>query len=225
MNLNAAQLTGQVDDHLEYRDRVGLQREVWAALDSLKKEGLAAGFDLQVASGFRSFQRQLAIWNGKARGEREVHGDSGRPVDIQSLDARSRIEAILRFSALPGASRHHWGTDLDVFDGLAIPPGYHLQLTPDEVADEGLMGPFHCWLDAAIENEGKGFFRPYDEDRGGVAVERWHLSFAPLACDCEENLTVDLLGDVLGNCELELADEIVVCLPAIFERYIKLPPR
>ena len=32
--------------------------------------------------------------------------------------------------------------------------------------------------------ESYGFFRPYARDRGGVAPERWHLSYAPLALDC-----------------------------------------
>jgi hypothetical protein len=222
VRLNAAQLTGRADDHIHYRDGVGLQAGTWSALETLRKDGLAAGFDLQVASGFRSFERQLAIWNGKARGEREVHDDSGRPLAMGALDSRGKIEAILRFSALPGASRHHWGTDLDVFDGLALPPGYRLKLTPEEVADDGLMGPFHRWLDDAIADEGQGFYRPYDQDRGGVAVERWHLSFAPLACCCEEDLTVDLLADALAGCEIELAADIQHWLPFIHARYIKM---
>ena len=107
----------------------------------------------------------------------------------------------------------------------ALPPGYRLQLTPEEVADDGLMGPFHRWLDDALAKNGGGFYRPYDEDRGGVAVERWHLSFGPLACSCAEDLTVDLLADALRHCELELAADVQERLPAIYERYIRLPHR
>ena len=33
------------------------------------------------------------------------------------------IETILLWSALPGGSRHHWGTDVDVFDAAAVAPG------------------------------------------------------------------------------------------------------
>ena len=36
----------------------------------------------------------------------------------------SECDAILLWSALPGASRHHWGTDFDVFDRAAVPPDY-----------------------------------------------------------------------------------------------------
>ena len=43
-------------------------------------------------------------------------------------------------------------------------------------------GPFHrltTWLDAHMH--AFGFFRPYTTDRGGVAPEPWHLSYAPVA--------------------------------------------
>ena len=37
---------------------------------------------------------------------------------------------ILEWSALPGASRHHWGSEFDVFDLAALPEGYRVQLLP-----------------------------------------------------------------------------------------------
>jgi LAS superfamily LD-carboxypeptidase LdcB len=189
----------------------------------LQSSAARSGFDLQVASGFRSFDRQLMIWNAKARGQRTVHDDHGRPVDLQRLTPLARAEAILRFSALPGASRHHWGTDLDVFDAAALPADYRLQLTPEEVADDGMMGPFHRWLDEELARGG-GFFRPYAEDTGGVAVERWHLSYAPLAAACEAALTPVLLADAIRDCDLELADVVLAELPALFDRYVRRNP-
>ena len=222
MRLGPMQLTGRSDDHLVYREGIGLQAECWLALEALRGRAAREGFDLQVASGFRSFDRQLAIWNGKARGERPVHDDRCRPVDLDSLSPAGRVEAILRYSALPGASRHHWGTDVDIFDAAALPPGYRLQLTPEEVSDEGLMGAFHRWLDEELA-AGNDFFRPYAVDRGGVAVERWHLSFAPLARGCEAALTPELLADALCDCELELADVVLEALPQLFKRYICSP--
>ena len=38
----------------------------------------------------------------------------------------------MRWSAIPGSSRHHWGTDLDVYDAAAVTPDYQVQLTPQE---------------------------------------------------------------------------------------------
>ena len=103
----------------------------------------AVGFDLRVASGFRSFDRQLAIWNGKAAGSRPIHDDVGLPIDRGALGEDELIAAILRFSALPGASRHHWGSDMDVYDAAAVPEGYAVQLSPAEVADDGPFGALH----------------------------------------------------------------------------------
>ena len=92
---------------------------------------------------------------------------------------RRSCGAILLWSALPGASRHHWGTEIDVIDRAALRPGQHAQLIPAEYCAEGVFGGLDRWL---TEHAGAfGFFRPYDRDRGGVQPEPWHLSFAPVS--------------------------------------------
>lgn len=223
MALMVAQLTGRDDSHITYADGgVGLTDETWRAFTTLRKAGVEQGFDLRIASGFRSFARQLAIWNGKASGIRPVHDDLGEPVAILDLPDTEKIHAILRYSALPGASRHHWGSDLDVFDAAAMPADYRLQLVPGEVTEAGIFGPLHAWLDAQIE-EGLAaqFYRPYASDRGGVAVERWHLSYRPLACDCMPLLTPAVVEAELANAGFALADVLREQLPELFQRYIK----
>ena len=118
-----------------------LQAEAAAAFAALQGDALAAGFDLAIASSFRSFERQCAIWNGKASGERPVYGDGGDVVELGELAPSDQVHAIMRFSALPGTSRHHWGSDLDVFDAAAVPKGYQLQLSMAEVAGGGRFDP------------------------------------------------------------------------------------
>jgi LAS superfamily LD-carboxypeptidase LdcB len=223
MTLTVAQLTGRDDSHITYADGgVGLTDETWRAFTTLRKAGAEQGFDLRIASGFRSFARQLAIWNGKASGIRPVHDNRGEPVAILGLPDAEKIHAILRYSALPGASRHHWGSDLDVFDAAAMPEDYRLQLVPGEVTEAGIFGALHAWLDAQIE-EGLAaqFYRPYASDRGGVAVERWHLSYRPLACDCMPMLTPAVVEAELANAGCALADVLQEQLPELFRRYIK----
>lgn len=223
MNLQTAQLTGQVDTHLQRDDAgIGLQSACWEAFYQLQAAAAEAGFDLQVASGFRSFDRQLMIWNDKASGVRAVTDDSGMTLTRAAFSELDWMHAILRFSALPGSSRHHWGTDLDVFDAAAVPADYRLQLSPAEVADEGPFGPLHCWLDQRLQRgDCCGFSRPYAVDRGGVARERWHLSYLPLAQACEAQLSESLLRDVLRGVELALGDLVAEHLSAIYKRYIK----
>ncbi|MFV0478391.1 MAG: M15 family metallopeptidase [Parahaliea sp.] len=195
----------------------------------LQKKAALDGFELAIASSFRSFGRQLAIFNGKASGCRPVHDDRGRAVAMTELDGLGQLQAILRYSALPGASRHHWGTDLDIYDAAAIPADYSVQLVPEEVADTGFFGPLHCWLDERMAaGESEGFYRPYGEDKGGVAPERWHLSYASVASVYEQRWTADVLLDcwrsILVPGELLLQDIIEEHLPVLIRRYVEVAP-
>ncbi|MCB9651596.1 MAG: M15 family metallopeptidase [Deltaproteobacteria bacterium] len=78
------------------------------------------------------------------------------------------LRAILNWSALPGGSRHHWGTEMDVVDLAAVPPDYRVRLLPDEVAPGGPFHPLHQWLDENLERF--GFFRPYARLQGGMYI-------------------------------------------------------
>lgn len=216
------QLVGLDEGHLVAVEGGGyLHAAAAEAFQRLREEAREAGFELALASAYRSFDRQLAIWNGKLDGRRPVHDDRGEPVDLLQLSPLERIHAVLRFSALPGTSRHHWGTDLDVYDAAALAVDAAPALTPAEVAPGGIFDPLHCWLDERIDRAGShGFMRPYARDRGGVAPERWHLSFAPLARQLEARLTPALVRAawrevprIAGRAQLEEA------LPALLTRY------
>jgi LAS superfamily LD-carboxypeptidase LdcB len=228
--LSAAQLTGREESHLvELPSGHRLQPVVAQAYVTLQADARKAGFELAIASSFRSYTRQLAIWNGKASGQRTVHDDAGQLVAIDRLTPKERLRAILRFSALPGSSRHHWGTDLDVFDAAAIAPDYQLQLSPLEVAPDGVFDPLHCWLDQRMaEGTSQGFYRPYSLDRGGVAPERWHLSYAPRSANCERQLSADLLlacwEDGHAETPLLLGDEVREDLSQILLSYVSVAP-
>ena len=159
--LQPRQLTGIDQDHVQAGPEGCLLHPLArAAFNELRADALTAGFDLRIASGFRSFERQLAIWNAKAGGRRAVHGDDGRPIDMSNLAEIDRVHAILRYSALPGGSRHHWGSDIDVYDAAAVPVDYQVQLSPEEVAPVGVFGPLHSWLDGRLRATDTGFYRP-----------------------------------------------------------------
>lgn len=227
--LNPRQLAGQDDTHLVMLpDGHRLQDEVAQAFAALCLEARQAGFELSIASSFRSFSRQMAIWNGKASGSRPVHDDEGHAVVMAQLSAQEKLHAILRFSAIPGSSRHHWGTDLDVYDAAVMQPGYQLQLSPQEVAAGGLFDPLHRWLDERMAvGESYGFYRPYAGDHGGVAPERWHLSYAPFSIDyaqyCDSAMLVSCWDCDEADQQLLLREEIEASLQSIVERYVQVP--
>lgn len=229
MSLDLRQLTGADESHLvELEGRHRLQREAATAFGRLQRDAREAGFELAIASSFRSFQRQLSIWNGKASGERPVHDDRGEEVKLSELTAPERLHAILRYSALPGASRHHWGTDLDVYDAGALGEGESVRLVPSEVIPGGVFDALHNWLDARMSaGASHGFYRPYAADRGGVAPERWHLSFAPLALECSRRLNPEVLlacwSRELSGDTMALREEVERALPEILQRYVAVP--
>ncbi len=205
-----------------------LQAPVAEAFADLQADARRAGFDLAIASAYRSFERQCVIWNAKAEGQRAVHDDAGSPLQRESHTAQQWLHAILRFSALPGTSRHHWGTDLDVYDAAAIAEDYVVQLTPQEVVPGGVFDPLHCWLDEQMASgKSHGFYRPYGADRGGVAPERWHLSYAPLARLCESGLNGYALRAAWDSLPtdkgLALRDLVEADLEALLARYVSVP--
>ena len=129
----------------------------------------------------------------------------------------------MRFSALPGTSRHHWGSDLDVFDAAAVPKGYQLQLSLAEVAGGGMFDPLHCWLDERMAcDQSYGFFRPYSSDTGGVAPERWHLSHAPCALRYESACNTEVLQAVLSAEGIALWQPVRDHLDELLRRYVQV---
>ena len=227
MSNNAAvALTGQTEQHLSSladADLLGVRvhRDVVRPFLDLKDEARGAGFDLRCLSGFRSFEQQLSIWNRKALGKLAVLDSNAVPLDIEKLSEKELVFAILRWSALPGASRHHWGTDLDVYDANARPEGYEIELIPEEVNAGGMFGPLHEWLDGRIaDGAAFGFFRPYDKDRQGVAPERWHLSHAPTAAGYEQQFTRELFRKAIQKAHVELEAALLRNLDEICERFV-----
>ena len=213
-------LTGQTTEHLVcIEDNIFLHRDVAPAFARLRATAALEGIDLAIASGFRAFERQLLIWNGKAQGQRPVLDAQSRPLDVAALTDEELVFAILRWSALPGASRHHWGTDMDVWDRAAVAPGYALQLVPEEYAAGGPFASLDRWL-ASPDVAALGFARPYGDDRGGVAPEPWHLSHLPVAQRFARCVSVDVLAQVVAASDMALKDAVLANLDLIHERFV-----
>ncbi|CNK25108.1 D%2CD-carboxypeptidase family protein [Yersinia frederiksenii] len=216
-------LTGRSTEHLVVlTGNHRMQPQAVDAFLAMQQAAKVAGFDLQPASTFRDFDRQLAIWNGKFRGERPVLDKDSQPIDISQLDDAARCEAILRWSALPGASRHHWGSDLDIYDPSLLPAQAKLQLEPWEYLVGGYFYPLTQWLDTHMAEF--GFYRPFSEDTGGVAAEPWHLSYRPLAQAAEHLLTPAILLEAWQSQDVAGSEWLIRHLPMIFSRFIGIKP-
>jgi LAS superfamily LD-carboxypeptidase LdcB len=219
--MTSLELTGRTTSHITPAGEpaIPLHREVVAPFARMREAAAADGIDLTPISGFRGFDKQAAIWNAKWRGERKLHDIHGNPVDYATLSGAELAHTILIWSALPGASRHHWGTDIDVIDAAARPSGYEVQLLPSEYYEGGYFYRVHCWL--AENMASYGFFLPYKTFQGGISTEPWHISYAPLSMPALEDLTLDHLRQAVEDNDLEGKEIIVDLLPEIFARYVK----
>ncbi len=148
------------------RDHEVLLRPVAAqAFEAMRLAAAHDGVVLLAVSGYRSVPRQEEIWNAKFAKAR--------------AEGASEEEALRRnlvYSAPPGWSRHHWGTDLDLVDGAL---DAEARLESEDWQEGGCCRPAGRWLDEHAADF--GFLRPYDVYRGGFSAEPWHWSFAPPA--------------------------------------------
>lgn len=219
--MNAAQLTGKVSTHL-VDTLIGQKHflvhpEVRNDLLALKQAADGAGFNLNIASGFRDFERQLMIWNRKMTGAATILDTQSQPLAPETLSEQDKVFAILRWSALPGASRHHWGSDFDLFDRDALPQGEALQLEPWEYFNAH-QRPFYLWLKENLAQF--GFYFPYQEDNGGVAIEPWHISHRATAQRCLNHLTLDVLHKEIESSAIIGKQVVLDNLETIYNQYI-----
>ncbi len=219
------QLMGLDESHLIVvgRGPHRLSAATAAAFNDMQVAASYEGFNLQAASSWRSFERQLAIWNGKWRGERPLLDANSQPIDALQLSDEERLHAILRWSALPGTSRHHWGTDLDIYDPDCLPANTKLALEPWEYEAGGWFADLSEWLSDHMSDF--GFFLPYAKPVGagsGVAYEPWHISFALESG--EQQLDPTALALCLQQADIEGKSTILANLDDILTRYVTTCP-
>ncbi len=186
----------------------------------LSEKAKEAGFEIRVESAYRSFERQLSIWNRKATGLLPLLDTAGNPFKRLPESEEERMRAILHWSALPGASRHHFGTELDVVDGNSVPEGYEVQLTESEC--DGMFAPFHRWLSSLIESGNSlGFTRVFVPGRGKIQPERWHISHRPSAAALEALFDPEKLRQVYQSAKMELKKAVLENFDELMRDYVK----
>lgn len=162
-NYSEKALTGRGDLVL-VGETIQLQKEVLEAFDKMQDEALKEGISIQIVSAYRSFDRQKSIWNKKF----ESYISNG-------LTQQQAINKIIEYSTIPGTSRHHWGTDIDIIDGaIAAPKELLLQ---ENYEKNGAFLKLKKWMD--LNAEKFGFYLVYDNNplRKGFKYEPWHYSY------------------------------------------------
>ena len=224
MKLTPDMLTGKSREHLvnlptPYSPHHFLQAKAMKAFQGLQQSAVKNGFNLQPVSSFRDFARQQLIWNGKFNGERKVHDDAGNALDLSQLNDWQKSQAILRWSALPGGSRHHWGTEIDIFDPDLLPQGQSLQLEPWEYEKGGYFFELSEFLTENLPHF--DFSLPFMQmpAEKKIGREPWHISYIPLSEKAKQLFSAELLLQAWEKEEIAGKATLQQHFPQIFEQY------
>lgn len=138
------------------RESAWLRKEAAEAFMLMADSAAADGIRIFVVSATRNHEYQEDIWT--------------RKWDAKNGDDAEKALAILEYSSMPGTSRHHWGTDLDI---NSVEPSYF---------ESGQGARIYEWMNANAHKF--GYFQPYTAQmrgRTGYNEEKWHWSYQPIA--------------------------------------------
>ena len=221
---NAATLTGKSREHLvalpcPFSHQHFLEANALKAFQGLQQSAVKNGFNLQPASSFRDFQRQQMIWNDKFAGKRKVHNDEGQALDLSCCSDWEKCQAILRWSALPGGCRHHWGTEVDIFDPDLLPTDQKLQLEPWEYTQGGYFAELSAWLQENVVKFDFAFPFSQMPARVEIGYEPWHISYLPMAEQARTYFNPEILVQSWQDQEVAGKATLIKQLTEIFERF------
>ncbi|MEP1445122.1 MAG: M15 family metallopeptidase [Paraglaciecola sp.] len=203
---------------VECQNGFRLLPEVCVAFKHMQAAAAQDKVDLQIVSSYRGFQRQLQIWNNKWSGNTTLLDANENTLNAATLTDLEKLQTILTWSALPGASRHHWGTDIDVYDKKSVESRQHkFQLVCSEY-DNGPCTELNNWLNQYASDF--GFSRPFAEFKGGIAREPWHLSFESSAEKMRTLVNEATLLHNLTESNILGIQSIVDNMQMIFQRYV-----
>ena len=145
-----------------------LRKAAYEDFIKMQQAAQADGIAIQIVSSYRSFDHQQRIWNGKYKRYTE-----------RGLTPTQAIHKIIDYSTIPGTSRHHWGTDIDIID--ANPPTPSSLLQPKNYYGDSVYAPLKKWMDQNAKKFNFQLVYTKNEDRKGFKHEPWHFSYAPLS--------------------------------------------
>ncbi len=177
---------------IKYADREGMymRADAYSAFEKMYKEAKKDGVNLQIKSAARNFDYQKGIWERKWTGATELSDGTNVSTDISApIDKALKI---LEYSSMPGTSRHHWGTDID------------LNAFNNEYFEKGEGKKIYDWLNSNASTY--EFCQPYTQKGpnrpDGYNEEKWHWSFQPISQSitnyAEDHMRNEMVSGFLG---------------------------
>jgi len=186
---------------LKYADRKGMymRTDAFNAFEKMFADALKDGVKFQIRSAARNFSYQKGIWERKWTGATKL--SDGTDVSKDISEPIEKALKILEYSSMPGTSRHHWGTDID------------LNSFNNEFFESGEGKKLYDWLTTNAHTY--GFCQPYTPKGpnrpDGYNEEKWHWSYQPVSIGitdyAEEHLRNEMISGFFGA---ETAAEIDV---------------
>lgn len=157
----------RVESQYCYKE-IYIVEEVYEAFKEMAKLAAKDSIDLKIISAIRTFDYQKKLWENKWTGKTKVQGHK---LNIRIKDHFQRAKKILEYTAPPGFSRHHWGTDIDI------------NSVEDEYFETAEGNKVYDWLQ---KNAAKfGFCQTYNAHESrhykGFKEEKWHWSYSKLS--------------------------------------------
>ena len=162
------ELMGKEDIEL-FGEGINLRKEAHDAFLEMKKAAYSDGIDIKIVSSYRNYNRQEVIWERKYM----------RYIEDDGMDPLKAIDKIIEYSTIPGTSRHHWGTDIDIIDGYRKTDGD--VLVPEKFEVGGPFEDFKKWMDENSKTFDYYLVYTNKPKRRGFKYEPWHYSYAPIS--------------------------------------------
>jgi len=163
-----------------------MQREAYEAFLRMTEAAKKDNISFKIISATRNFFRQKTIWEKKWNGQTKVGGkDLSESIKVP-LD---RALKILEYSSMPGTSRHHWGTDIDINN------------LENSYFEKGQGKLEYDWL---VANGPRfGFCQPYSpigpERPKGYFEEKWHWSYMPISKPLTDAAEAKLRNEMISG--------------------------
>lgn len=173
----------------KYADAEGyfLRKETYENFVKMHDAAMVDGITLTIISATRNFEKQKSIWEGKWTGARKI--ENGANAAKKYPDPKTRALKILEYSSMPGSSRHHWGTDVDLNDL----DNYTFEQGPGKKVYDWMVKHAHEY----------GFCQPYSrkgENRStGYNEEKWHWSYMPIAKQLTDIAARSMTDDMISG--------------------------
>jgi len=173
-------------ESISYKELIGKGTPELFGLKKLAAEALKSDIRIHAVSSYRNFAHQNRIW------ERKFKQNINR-----GLSPTESIKKIIEYSTIPGTSRHHWGTDIDLIDANVTQPSN--VLNPRHFGASGCFSKFKTWMDEHANDF--GFYLVYTDkkNRKGFKYEPWHYSYKPLSKSYLDDYQKLSLNDIITS--------------------------